>query len=79
MGVPSAQMLAETAYDVGYAVGSITAALVLAYLIMWVWGGVRHRNGGFAASGFRWANHYRTLSAAGLLWLLSTVSRLGSN
>ena len=71
-------MLADTAYDAGYVVGTIIGAAALGWLVIFAWGAARGVPGFRVRSGLDHANHWRSLSAAGFLWLVSMVGRLSS-
>ncbi|MEX2322987.1 MAG: hypothetical protein WEA29_04360 [Acidimicrobiia bacterium] len=68
-------MPGDTAYDFGYLVGGILAALLVAYAVMWVIGVVRNDRGNRTASGRAFAHHYRTLWLAALLYAAALLGR----
>ena len=75
-GAYGAGMLADRAYDLGYAMGTVLAGLIFGYLLMWLWGLIRNHRESRLQSAWDWANHWRSLSAAGFLFVLSAVGRL---
>jgi len=68
-------VLGAEAYDLGYALGSIVGALILAFLIMFAWGAFR-ADEDRATAGWAAARQWRTASLAGFLWLAGTIGRL---
>lgn len=68
-------MPGDTAYDFGYLVGNIFAALLVAYAVMWVIGAVRDDHGNRSASGRAFAHHYRTLWLAALVYAVVLLGR----
>ncbi|HUG74127.1 MAG TPA: hypothetical protein VMM81_00430 [Acidimicrobiia bacterium] len=68
-------MPGDTAYDLGYLVGNILTALLVAYAVMWVIGVVRNDRGSRVASGRAFAHHYRTLWLAALLYAVVVLGR----
>jgi hypothetical protein len=68
-------VLAQTAYDAGRAVGTIVAAGLVAWVIVFAWGAWT-ADADRIAAGRRHATHWRTLSVAGVLWLVGTIGSL---
>lgn len=68
-------MPGDTAYDLRYLVGNIFAALLVAYLVMWVIGSVRNDRGDRTGSGRAFAHHYRTLWLAAVLYAVVVLNR----
>jgi hypothetical protein len=68
-------MPGDSAYDLGYLVGSILAVLLVAYAVMWVMGSLRNDRGTRSASGRAFAHHYRTLWLAALLYAVALLGR----
>jgi uncharacterized membrane protein len=69
-------MPGDTAYDLGYLVGNLLAALIVAYVVMRLVGAVRNHRGDRSASSRDFAHHYRTLWLAALLYAVALLGRL---